>query len=48
MQVKIAKSLKRIKSHNEALNIVGKNKSKIYFLLHAGMENEFSVIAVGT
>ena len=45
---KISKSMKCIKSHNEALYRVGKDKSKIYFLPHAGMENKFSIMGIGT
>lgn len=40
--------MKCIKSHKKALNRVGKNKSKIYFLPHAGMENKFNEIELET
>lgn len=44
----VSKSIKCIKSQGKALNRVGKNKSKIYFLPDAGMENKFSIIRLGT
>lgn len=44
----ISKSIKCIKSQGKALNRIGKNKSKIYFLPNAGMENKFSIIGLGT
>lgn len=37
-----------MKAHNNALNRVGKKKSKMYFLPHAVMENKFRVIGLGT
>ena len=45
---KVSKIRKCTKSHDNALKRVEKNKSKIYFLPHAGMENKFSIIGFGT
>ena len=45
---KVSKIRKCIKSHDNALKRVEKNKSKIYFLPHTGMGNKFRIIGFGT